>query len=117
MRDVETAVQALEAALELQQRGVREIVITLGKEGAVGLTADGQRFGWAAPEVPVVCPTGSGDSLFAGIVAGLAQGQCLPEAVRQGVAAGAANTLQLGAGRLERQQVQVLWPMVRALPV
>jgi 1-phosphofructokinase family hexose kinase len=116
-RDVETAAQALEVALELQQRGVREIVITLGKEGAVGLTAEGQRFSWAAPEVPVVCPTGSGDSLFAGIVAGLAQGQRLPEAVRQGVAAGAANTLQLGAGRLDRQQVKVLWQMVRALSV
>jgi 1-phosphofructokinase family hexose kinase len=116
-RDVATAAQALEAAQELQQRGVREIVITLGKEGAVGLTAEGQRFGWAAPEVPVVCPTGSGDSLFAGIVAGLAQGQRLPEAVRQGVAAGAANTLQLGAGRLDLQQMKALWQMVQALPV
>jgi 1-phosphofructokinase family hexose kinase len=113
-RDVATAAQALEAAQELQQRGVREIVIT---QGAVGLTVDGQQFGWAAPEVPVVCPTGSGDSLFAGIVAGLAQGQRLPEAVRQGVAAGAANTLQLGAGRLDRQQMKSLWQTVQALPV
>jgi 1-phosphofructokinase family hexose kinase len=116
-REVVTSSQALAAALELQKRGVREVVITLGKEGAVGLTAEGQYFGWVAPEISVVCPTGSGDSLFAGIVAGLAQGERLPEAVRLGVAAGAANTLQLGAGRLERQQVEQIWHTVRELAI
>lgn len=114
-RTIITATEALEAAGELQQRGVREVVITLGKEGAVGRTAEGKNFGWAAPKVEAICPTGSGDSLFAGIVAGLEQRQHLPEATRLGVAAGAANALQIGAGRLELRDVERLLATIQAL--
>ncbi len=116
-RAVATPVQALVAAANLQKQGAQEVVITLGKEGAVGLTSDGQPFGWAAPAVAAICPIGSGDSLFAGIAASLTRGQCLSEAVRVGIAAGAANTLQIGAGRLEQRQVEQLFQSVRALPV
>lgn len=110
--DVAHGVQAAEA---LQARGSQEVVITLGKRGAVGIDSAGERFGWAAPEVSGVYPTGSGDSLFAGVVAGLAQGAALREAVRLGVAAGAANTLQMGAGVFARGQVDALLPEVRPL--
>jgi 1-phosphofructokinase family hexose kinase len=103
---------ALEAAELLQKRGARQVVITLGKQGAVGLTAESEAFGWRAPVVASVYPTGSGDSFFAGVASGLAQGQHLSEAVRLGIAAGAANTLQIGAGRLELQQVEELLPQV-----
>lgn len=108
---------ALRAATDLQQRGAQQVVITLGKQGAVGLTAEGEFFGWRAPDVPAVYPTGSGDSLFAGIAAGLVEGQRLSEAVRLGVATGTANTLQMGAGRLERQKVAELLPLVQELPI
>lgn len=97
---------ALKAAAHLQRRGARQVVITLGKQGAVGLTAEGEEFGWRAPVVASVYPTGSGDSFFAGVTAGLMQGQHLSEAVRLGIAVGAANTLQIGAGRLEISQVE-----------
>jgi len=112
-----TPAQALNAAADLQKRGAREVVITLGKQGAVGLTSEGRPFGWKAPAVDALCPIGSGDSLFAGIAAGLAHGQSLPGAVRMGVAAGAANTLHIGAGRLERQEVEQLLQSVKALPL
>jgi 1-phosphofructokinase family hexose kinase len=116
-RTLATPAQALDAATDLQKRGAREVVITLGKQGAVGLTSEGRPFGWRAPAVHALCPVGSGDSLFAGIAAGLAHGQSLPGAARMGVAAGAANTLHIGAGRLERQQVEQLLQSVKALPL
>ena len=101
-RPLETAAEALEAAQELQQRGAQAVVITLGKVGAVGRTAGGETFGWSSPKVEAAFSTGSGDSLLAGLVSGLLEGQGLAEAVRRGVAAGAANTLEMGAGRFER---------------
>jgi 1-phosphofructokinase family hexose kinase len=116
-RPIATTAQALAAAADLQQLGAREVVITLGKAGAVGLTADGKAFGWSTPEVAALSPIGSGDSMFAGIAASLASGQGLPEAVRMGVAAGAANTLSIGAGRLERRQVEMLYQAIRPLPI
>lgn len=115
--EVTSPATALLAAADLQQRGAQQVVITLGKDGAVGLTAEGESFGWNAPTVPAISPTGSGDSLLAGIAAGLVWGKPLPEATRLGVAMGAANTLQIGAGRLERQKVEELLPRVQTLPL
>ncbi|NWJ44285.1 MAG: hexose kinase [Chloroflexi bacterium] len=103
--------EAIQAARKLQRQGIAQVVITLGKFGAMGLTAQGESFSWASPPVtPVVSAVGSGDALFAGIAMGLAKGWSLPEALRWGVAAGAANTLQIGAGRFELQQVEQLLP-------
>jgi 1-phosphofructokinase len=112
---ITTPDQAIAAALALQKRGVREVVVTLGKEGAIGLTLEGQPFGWRAPAVAAISATGSGDCMFAGIAASLARGQHLREAVRLGVACGAANTLQIGAGRLELDQVERLYQLVQPL--
>ncbi|GHO60027.1 1-phosphofructokinase family hexose kinase [Ktedonobacter robiniae] len=109
------SLQALEGAAELQRRGVREVVISLGKAGVVGCTAEGQRFGWTAPAVPALSSTGSGDCLLGGIAAGLMRGQGLIQSARLGVAAGAANTLQIGAGRLYLSDIERLLPVVKAI--
>ncbi len=114
---ISTPSQAGEAARALQQRGARMVVITLGSQGAVGMTTEGEFFGWSAPRVNALSPTGSGDCLLAGIAVGLARGEALPEATRLGIAAGTANTLQFGAGRLSRQQVEELLPQVQKLPL
>lgn len=109
-KPITTLAQAFEAAAELQRRGAQQVVITLGKQGAVGLTRQAKAFSWAAPAVRAISAVGSGDALLAGIVMGLAQGRELPEALKWGVAAGAANTLQLGAGCFEYAQVTSLLP-------
>ncbi len=114
-RNLDTPLQALAGAEELQRRGAKAVVITLGKQGAVGLTDEGQAFAWAAPEVVALSSTGSGDALFAGIVAGLEQGWTLPASARLGIAAGAANTLQIGAGQFTFAQVQSLLASIQPL--
>lgn len=114
-REIATPDQALTAAAELQQRGARQVVITLGKQGAVGFTAGKQPFSWASPEVAAVSPVGSGDCFFAGVAASLVQGKDLPEAVRWGIAAGAANTLQVGAGRFNRDELEQLYALVKPI--
>lgn len=110
-----SAGEAVWAAKALQQRGAQAVIITLGRDGAVGVTAEGKSFGWAAPPVVALSPVGSGDSAFAGIVAGLTRGQSLQEATRLGMAAGAANTQQLGAGKFHLDQVERLLPLVEPL--
>lgn len=102
---VNTPAEAIKAASEIQSRGVRVVVITLGQEGAVGLDVTGQPFGWRAPSTSSVSAVGSGDSFLAGLVVELAKEQSLNNAVRLGIAAGAANTLQIGAGRFQLAQV------------
>lgn len=109
--------EAVAAARELCRLGARAAIITLGNLGAVGVNSEGEAFGWATPEVLAISAVGSGDSLFAGVAAGLARGQSLAEALRWGVAVGAANTVRVGAGRFERDDAQRLLTEMRALPI
>jgi 1-phosphofructokinase family hexose kinase len=88
------AVAAAEAACA---RGPHAVVVTLGKDGAIGVDRHGA---WHAktPPIQVVSPVGSGDAVLAGVASVLLAGGELPEALRAGVAAGAANALTLGGG-------------------
>jgi len=112
---VHTTPDGLAAALQVQRQGARAVVITLGAQGAVGVDEAGQPFAWAAPRVETLSPVGSGDSLFAGIAAAWVARRPLAEAARLGVAAGAANALQIGAGVFQPAQVETLLPQVQPL--
>ncbi len=114
-RPVRSGRDAVEAAARIQRDGAKAVIITLGKLGAAGIDRAGERFGWAAPEVSGMFPIGSGDSLFGGVVAGLARGETLAGALRLGVAVGAANTLHMGAAVFDPDEVEALLPAVRPL--
>ena len=74
---------------------ISHLVVTLGEQGSIH--SDGRVSVHAtAPEVEVRNPTGSGDLLLAGLVASLAAGATMLDALRAGTAAGSA-----GASRLE----------------
>ncbi|MBO9342578.1 MAG: 1-phosphofructokinase family hexose kinase, partial [Roseiflexus sp.] len=85
-------------------RGPRRVVVTLGAQGAVAVDAHGA---WRArtPPVEPISPVGSGDAVLAGIIAVLHNGGALADALRMGVACGGANTLTVGAGRLNLDDV------------
>ena len=57
-----------------------------------------------APRVDPVSAVGSGDVLLAGFIAARLDGRSDEEALRFAVAAGAASTLELGAGRVEERE-------------
>ena len=107
--------QALDAARQLRQMGAQSAVITLGRQGAVGVDFAGEAFGWKAPQVASVSAVGSGDAFLAGIAVGLQRGLDLRASVRLGAAAGAANTLTPGAGRFQRPDAERLYTEVEAL--
>lgn len=94
---VETPLQAAEAAQRWVSRGIAQVVITLGAEGAVAANAAGAWY-VTAPRIDPLSPLGSGDAMMAGLVLALGQGQDLAEATRFGVAVGTANALRLGSG-------------------
>ena len=54
-----------------------------------------------APEVDTVSTVGSGDVLLAAFLAARVAGRSALEALRAGVGAGAASTLEIGAGRFD----------------
>jgi 6-phosphofructokinase 2 len=96
------------AAREIIEQGRSEIVVlSLGEEGALLVTAEEcERF--AAVPVEARSTVGAGDSMLAGIVLGLSRGLPLREAVRFGMAAGAAALLGSGTELCRRSDVERL---------
>jgi tagatose 6-phosphate kinase len=94
----------LAAAQALRDRGADSVLITMGIGGAVLVTVDGE---WVAGPPPERGPfsVGSGDALIGGLIVALSRGADLPEAVRRGSAAAAANALVPGQGELDPADV------------
>ena len=86
---VENQTQIIEAALVLQEMGVSNVVVSLGKQGAMLVSPD-EHWLVESPKVEEHNPIGAGDSLVGGLVWGLSQEMPLVEALRWGVACGAA---------------------------
>jgi len=63
---------------------------------------------WKPPPVKAKNPIGSGDAMMAGIAVGLLQSQSIAEAVRLGIACGAANAMTVEPGFVRLADVQRL---------
>ncbi|MFN7273406.1 MAG: PfkB family carbohydrate kinase, partial [Gammaproteobacteria bacterium] len=84
------------AAQRLISRPQQTIIVTLGAQGAVVITADAV-MRHAAPTVTVVDTTGAGDCFCGVLAASLAQGHDLAAAVPRAVAAASLAVTRVGA--------------------
>jgi tagatose 6-phosphate kinase len=91
--------------------GVDLGVITLGAEGAVAADRT-HRYRVRGPEVGAVSTVGSGDAFAAALTLGIAEHAEIADTLRSAAAAGAANTLVLGAGRMRASDHQRLSALV-----
>ena len=90
----------------LAELGARNVLITT-ELGCVALLREDRethRFRAVAPRVEPVSAVGSGDVLLAAFLAARHGGRTHEEALRSAVAAGAASTLEVGAGRFDARQ-------------
>jgi tagatose 6-phosphate kinase len=101
-QDVSTAAQA---AQTIQQTGLSQVVLTLGRLGAV-LASDAGTWYACPPKIKAICPIGSGDAFLGGLVQAWLNHSSDPEALRQAAAAGSANALSVGGGKFTRQEFE-----------
>ena len=99
--------QILAGARKLILAGAQNVVVTHGAAGAWLVTGNAV-YHYRPPKLKAVNPIGSGDAVTAGICRQLEQGKAMPEAVRYGVACGAANALTLIAGTVRMSNVKRL---------
>ncbi len=102
---------ALEHIAEL---GARNVLIT-NESGCFARLREGRktrRYRASAPLVDAVSSVGSGDVLLAAYIAAHAAGRSAEEALTEAVAAGAASTLEVGAGRFDPKEAARLRPDV-----
>jgi len=93
----------LEAIAEV---GARNVLITResGCWALLRAEREPRRYRVLAPRIDPVSAVGSGDVLLAGFIAARLEQRSDEEALRFAVAAGAASTLELGAGRFEERE-------------
>ncbi len=106
----------LAAARGLIQRGQTQVVaLSLGESGAMLVTAD-TALTAASLRVQVASTIGAGDSFLAGLLWALDRDASPGEALRYGVAAGAAALLSAGTALSQAADVQQLYLQARAVP-
>ena len=90
----------------IAELGARNVLITQesGCWALLRSEREPHRYRALAPRVDPISAVGSGDVLLAGFVAARLEERNDEEALRAAVAAGAASTLELGAGRLEPRE-------------
>lgn len=76
---------------KLQEKGARNVLVSMAGEGAVLIAEDGQVFDAPAPKGKPINGVGAGDSMVAGFVAGWIEKQDYEYAFHMGVASGSAS--------------------------
>lgn len=114
-RQLVTEDEQIDAARELIDRGVADvIVVSLGADGALLVTGE-QSCRFASIAVPTVSGgVGAGDAMVAGIVVALSRGWDMDAAVRYGIAAATAKLQTAGTSAIEKDVVERYFGRVEA---
>lgn len=96
-----------QATRDARRRGAHSVVASLGAEGLLARTPDGD---WRAapPRAVRGNPTGAGDSVVAGLLSGLVERLPWPERLARAVALSAASVLAPVAGEFDRSAYEEL---------
>ena len=78
-------------AKRMQEKGARNVLVSMAGDGAVLVTEDGQEFRADAPKGKLVNSVGAGDSMVAGFIYGYLNGGSYADAFRYGVCTGSAS--------------------------
>ena len=76
---------------KLQEKGARNVLVSMAGDGAVLLTEEGKAFESEAPKGKVKNSVGAGDSMVAGFLAGYLKNKDYAQAFKMGVCTGSAS--------------------------
>lgn len=108
---IQSPQDAVTAAKKIHEIGASVVIISLGKDGAVLSTVQKSWLA-SAPKIEESNPIGAGDSLVGGVVWALSSGYLVNEALKWGVACGAASASMEGTTVGGRDLVEKLFEQV-----
>ncbi len=93
--------QAIGYAQKLQAMGAENVMVSLGSQGAILVTGQGEVFSAPAPAGKVIHTIGAGDAMVAGFIAAWAAGKHAADALAMAVACGSAKAFCQGFAEKE----------------
>ena len=97
---IETNEDIIKYAEKLQDMGARNVLISLGGDGAILIAETKEVYYSKAPKGKVLNTVGSGDSMVAGFIAGYQKNRDYNEAFKMGIAAGSASAFSMNLATL-----------------
>lgn len=89
--EINTIDEIIEYAKRLRDMGAKNVLISLGGDGAVLITEENKVYSQKAPKGNVINTVGAGDSMVAGFIAGYEETKNYEHALKVGLAAGSAS--------------------------
>ncbi|HEX7975131.1 MAG TPA: 1-phosphofructokinase [Anaerolineales bacterium] len=109
---MDTPLEIAAGAVEIRKMGALNVVISMGKAGALLQTADETWLAYS-PRIREKNPIGAGDSMVGGLVWALKRGLSLKESLGWGVASGAATASLSGTEVGSQKLIEELLSQVR----
>ncbi len=106
-REISTRDEAISCAESMYALGIENVMVSLGKDGAVLVCKEGI-FTECAPNIDVISTIGAGDSAIAGFVTASKLGLTKREALRYAVAFGSAACMEKGTNPPTRVNINRL---------
>lgn len=94
--ELRTDEEIIEYAKKLQDKGARNVLISMAGDGAIFLSESGEIIKSGVPKGEVKNSVGAGDSMVAGFIAGYLKNYNFKEAFKMGVATGSATAFSEG---------------------
>ena len=88
---IESKEDVVTYAKKMQEKGARNVLVSMAGDGAVLVAEDGSIFKAEAPKGKVVNSVGAGDSMVAGFLAGYLENGTYEKAFQMGVCTGSAS--------------------------
>ena len=89
--ELKTRSEVVPYAKKMQEKGARNVLVSMAGDGAVLVAEDGSIFQSEAPKGKVVNSVGAGDSMVAGFIAGYLEDGSYGKAFQMGVCTGSAS--------------------------
>ena len=93
--------QIVECAQKLQEKGARNVLVSMDKDGAVLISETGQIYHMKSAEGTLINSVGAGDSMIAGFLAGWLKTHDFKQALLLGTACGGATAFSDGLAKKE----------------
>ena len=111
-RPVTTLDDVKAAAMELYNKGIGHVVVSLGRDGALLVCDQGILHG-IPPRIKAVNTVGCGDSMVGAFAVAFRRGYGPKESLKYAVAVSAANALSDQTGHFEPEELERIYPGVR----